>query len=52
MPLGLGTERVERVLVDLFKGKVTVRLDRDTTQRKGVLENTSDSIILTTSDTI
>ena len=38
-PLGLGTERVERVLADLFKDKVTVRLDRDTTQRKGVLED-------------
>ena len=37
-PLGLGTERVERVLADLFADKVTVRLDRDTTQRKGTLE--------------
>ena len=38
-PLGLGTERVERVLAELFADKVIVRLDRDTTQRKGVLEN-------------
>ncbi len=52
MPLGLGTERVERVLVDLFKGKVTVRLDRDTTQRKGVLENYLQQINTGTVDII
>ena len=38
-PLGLGTERVEKVLAELFPDKVTVRLDRDSTQRKGSLEN-------------
>jgi primosomal protein N' (replication factor Y) len=38
-PLGLGTERVEKVLAELFKDKVTVRLDRDSTQRKGSLES-------------
>ena len=38
-PLGLGTERVEKVLAELFADKVTVRLDRDSTQRKGALEN-------------
>ena len=38
-PLGLGTERVEKVLTDLFVDKVIVRLDRDSTQRKGSLEN-------------
>jgi primosomal protein N' (replication factor Y) (superfamily II helicase) len=38
-PLGLGTERVEKVLAELFADKVTVRLDRDSTQRKGSLEN-------------
>jgi primosomal protein N' (replication factor Y) len=38
-PLGLGTERVEKVLTELFPDKVTVRLDRDSTQRKGSLEN-------------
>jgi primosomal protein N' (replication factor Y) len=38
-PLGLGTERVEKVLTELFVDKVTVRLDRDSTQRKGSLEN-------------
>jgi primosomal protein N' (replication factor Y) len=39
MPLGLGTERVEKILADLFVDKVIVRLDRDSTQRKGSLEN-------------
>ena len=38
-PLGLGTERVEKVLAGLFADKVIVRLDRDSTQRKGSLEN-------------
>jgi primosomal protein N' (replication factor Y) len=38
-PLGLGTERVEKVVTELFKDKITVRLDRDSTQRKGTLEN-------------
>jgi len=38
-PLGLGTERVEKVLAELFADKVIVRLDRDSTQRKGSLEN-------------
>lgn len=38
-PLGLGTERVEKVLAELFADKVIVRLDRDSTQRKGALEN-------------
>ena len=37
-PLGLGTERVEKVLAELFADKITVRLDRDSTQRKGSLE--------------
>ena len=38
-PLGLGTERVEKALAELFADKVIVRLDRDSTQRKGSLEN-------------
>lgn len=38
-PLGLGTERVEKVLAELFPDKSIVRLDRDSTQRKGSLEN-------------
>jgi primosomal protein N' (replication factor Y) (superfamily II helicase) len=38
MPLGLGTERIEEVLRELFPDKTLVRMDRDTTQRKGSLE--------------
>ncbi len=37
-PLGLGTERVENVLHSLFPEYTSVRLDRDSTQQKGVLE--------------
>ena len=37
--LGMGTERMEQTLSQLFIGKKLVRLDRDTTQRKGALEN-------------
>ncbi|MGR8940773.1 MAG: primosomal protein N' [Gammaproteobacteria bacterium] len=39
VPLGLGTERVEKVLPELLPGKTIVRLDRDSTQRKGSMEN-------------
>jgi primosomal protein N' (replication factor Y) len=38
-PLGLGTERIEQLLNRLFPDKSIVRLDRDSTQRKGSLEN-------------
>ena len=37
-PLGLGTERVEKALSTLFPGERIIRLDRDTTARKGSLE--------------
>ncbi|MEN8174803.1 MAG: primosomal protein N' [Pseudomonadota bacterium] len=37
-PLGRGTERVEEVLASLFPGTPMVRIDRDTTRRKGSLE--------------
>ena len=37
--LGLGTERVENRLRHLFVDKTIVRLDRDSTQRKGTLED-------------
>ncbi|MGZ8165284.1 MAG: primosomal protein N' [Methylobacter sp.] len=37
-PLGLGTERVEKVLTELFADKTIIRLDRDSIQRKGSLE--------------
>ena len=36
--LGMGTERIEQVLNDLFPDHTVVRLDRDSTQRKGRLE--------------
>jgi primosomal protein N' (replication factor Y) len=38
-PLGLGTERIENILPELFPEKTVIRLDRDTTQRKGSLEH-------------
>lgn len=37
-PLGLGTERVETVLSELFPEYSVVRLDRDSIRRKGSLE--------------
>ncbi|WP_080521927.1 primosomal protein N' [Methyloprofundus sedimenti] len=37
-PLGLGTERVESALHYLFPEHKSVRLDRDSTQRKGALD--------------
>jgi primosomal protein N' (replication factor Y) len=42
--LGLGTERIEKVLAELFADKTIVRLDRDSTQRKGTLENFLEQI--------
>ena len=39
VPIGLGTERVEKLLAQLFPTEQIVRLDRDTTQRKGALNN-------------
>ncbi|MFK5948907.1 MAG: primosomal protein N' [Methylococcales bacterium] len=43
-PLGLGTERVEKSLRELFPEQKIVRLDRDSTQRKGALEGHLDQI--------
>lgn len=43
-PLGLGTERVEKSLVELFPKHKVVRLDRDSTQRKGSLEKHLEQI--------
>ena len=37
-PLGLGTERIEQTLNSLFADKTVIRLDRDSTSRKGSLE--------------
>ena len=43
-PLGLGTERIEKVLRVLFADKTILRLDRDSTQRKGVLDDYLEQI--------
>ena len=43
-PLGLGTERVEKNLYELFPKQKIVRLDRDSTRRKGSLENHLEQI--------
>lgn len=43
-PLGLGTERVENALHSLFPEQQVVRLDRDSTQRKGTLERHLEAI--------
>ncbi len=37
--LGMGTERVEKVVREIFPETEVVRIDRDTTQRKGALQN-------------
>ncbi|MEQ1528165.1 MAG: primosomal protein N', partial [Methylococcales bacterium] len=42
--LGLGTERIEKILSELFVEKTIVRLDRDSTQRKGTLEGFLEQI--------
>lgn len=38
LPLGEGTQRVESYLKQVFAGALVVRIDRDSTRRKGVLE--------------
>ncbi|GHK86112.1 hypothetical protein ECZU25_23550 [Escherichia coli] len=38
MPVGLGTEQLEQTLAPLFPGVPISRIDRDTTSRKGALE--------------
>lgn len=38
MPIGLGTERIERVIGEDFAGLSMVRIDRDATRRKGELD--------------
>ena len=37
--LGMGTERVEKVVREIFPETEVIRIDRDTTQRKGALQN-------------
>ena len=43
-PLGLGTERVEQALAKLFPKARALRMDRDSTRRKGSLEAMLDQI--------
>ncbi|MDD7996245.1 primosomal protein N' [Kosakonia radicincitans] len=38
LPVGLGTEQLEQALAPLFPGVPVSRIDRDTTSRKGALE--------------
>jgi primosomal protein N' (replication factor Y) len=38
IPIGLGTERIEQTLAAMFPETPLVRIDRDTTRRKGALE--------------
>ena len=39
IPVGEGTERVEQTLLKHFPNNDVIRIDRDTTRRKGALEN-------------
>lgn len=43
-PLGLGTERLEQALVDLFPDTRVVRIDRDSTNRVGSLGRTLEQV--------
>lgn len=43
-PVGEGTERVEQALTNLFPEANIVRIDRDTTRRKGSLEEKLNSV--------
>ena len=43
-PLGLGTERVEAALATLFPKSRIVRIDRDSTRRKGSLQRVLDDV--------
>ena len=44
-PLGLGTERVEQALAELFPKARVARIDRDSTRRKGSLERILGEIL-------
>ncbi|HEB92966.1 MAG TPA: primosomal protein N' [Gammaproteobacteria bacterium] len=43
-PVGAGTERLEEALQGLFPGIGMVRIDRDTTRRKGAMQALLDSV--------
>jgi primosomal protein N' (replication factor Y) len=44
MPLGLGTQRLEQTLQNIFPECGIIRIDRDSTRKKGSLENIFQSI--------
>lgn len=44
MPAGLGTEQLEEQLTQLFPNVALTRIDRDTTRRKGMLEQHLETI--------
>ncbi|NOZ53128.1 MAG: primosomal protein N' [Gammaproteobacteria bacterium] len=44
VPLGAGTERIEQAIKERFSDVGVVRIDRDTTQRKGALESILNDI--------
>jgi primosomal protein N' (replication factor Y) len=44
LPLGFGTQRLERALTDLFPGARVLRVDRDSTRRKGSFVVMRDAI--------
>jgi primosomal protein N' (replication factor Y) len=44
MPQGQGTERLEEALTELFPDMPVVRIDRETTRRRGALEALLDSL--------
>lgn len=44
VPIGQGTERLETTLKDYFSKYSLVRIDRDTTRKKGSMENLLDQI--------
>lgn len=43
-PLGIGTERIEQVLNQLFPSQRIARIDRDTTRRKGELDKILEQV--------
>jgi primosomal protein N' (replication factor Y) len=44
LPIGYGTQRLERAAAELYPGARIVRVDRDTTRRKGSFEAMRDAI--------
>ncbi|TDJ65385.1 MAG: primosomal protein N' [Proteobacteria bacterium] len=44
VPIGVGTERVEQALTEMFPGKVIARIDRDTMRRKRAMTDTIAAI--------